>query len=42
MEAIKCGMQMSFADWIKNKQKNTYVRIEEGWRDCEFQYQWGK
>lgn len=34
--------QQIIADWIKNKQKNTYVRIEEGWRDCEFQYQWGK
>ena len=32
--------QQIIADWIKNKQKNTYVRIEEGWRDCEFQYQW--
>ncbi|MGM9803449.1 MAG: peptidylprolyl isomerase [Muribaculaceae bacterium] len=34
--------QEIIANWIKNKQKNTYVRIEEGWRDCEFQYQWGK
>ena len=34
--------QQILADWIKNKQKNTYVRIEEGWRDCEFQYEWGK
>ena len=34
--------QQIIADWIKNKQKNTYVRIEEGWRYCEFQYQWGK
>lgn len=34
--------QQIIADWIKNKQKNTYVRIEEGWRDCEFLYQWGK
>lgn len=22
--------------WLKNKIKNTYIRIEEGWRDCEF------
>lgn len=34
--------QQIIADWIKNKQKNTYVRIEDGWRDCEFQYTWGK
>lgn len=26
------------ADWIKEKQKNTYIRINEEWRDCEFQY----
>ena len=25
-------------DWIKEKQKTTYVRINEGWRDCDFQY----
>ena len=34
--------QKIIADWIKEKQKKTYVRIEEGWRDCEFQYQWAK
>ncbi|MBO4721434.1 MAG: peptidylprolyl isomerase [Muribaculaceae bacterium] len=26
--------------WIKEKQKTTYVYIEEGWRNCEFQYNW--
>lgn len=25
-------------DWIKDKQKSTYVRINEEWRDCEFLY----
>jgi len=25
-------------DWILEKQKNTYVRINEGWRNCEFKY----
>ena len=25
-------------NWIKEKQKNTYVRINEGWSDCDFQY----
>ena len=25
-------------EWILNKQKDTYVRINEGWRECEFQY----
>ena len=24
--------------WIKEKQKTTYVRINENWCDCEFQY----
>lgn len=24
--------------WIKDKQAATYVRINEGWRDCDFQY----
>lgn len=26
--------------WVEEKQKTTYVFIEEGWRDCEFQYNW--
>jgi Parvulin-like peptidyl-prolyl isomerase len=25
-------------DWILKKQKTTYVRISEGWRDCDFHY----
>lgn len=25
--------------WIENKIKETYVRIEDGWSDCEFQHQ---
>lgn len=29
--------------WISEKQKTTYVKISEGWNDCEFQYPgWGK
>lgn len=24
--------------WIRNKQKTTYVRINEGWNNCEFEY----
>lgn len=24
--------------WIREKQRTTYVRINEDWRDCEFQY----
>ena len=25
-------------EWIKKKQKETYIRIKEGWRNCEFKY----
>jgi len=25
-------------DWIAKKQKATYVRISDGWRNCDFQY----
>ena len=25
-------------DWIREKQKTTYVRINGDWRNCEFQY----
>ena len=25
-------------NWIKEKQRNTYIRINEDWRDCEFEY----
>ena len=24
--------------WIREKQKSTYVRINEEWRDCDFEY----
>ena len=30
--------QQKLEEWIKNKQKNTYIRINENWCDCEFQY----
>ena len=25
-------------EWITSKQKSTYIRISEGWRDCDFKY----
>ncbi len=28
--------------WVEEKQKKTYVYIEEGWRNCEFKYNWLK
>ena len=24
--------------WIKQKQKSTYIRINEEWRNCDFEY----
>lgn len=29
-------------DWVIQKQKSVYVYIEEGWRDCNFKYDWLK
>ena len=29
-------------DWVVQKQKSVYVYIEEGWRDCDFKYDWLK
>ncbi len=29
-------------EWVKEKQKKTYVHISEGWRHCEFKYNWRK
>lgn len=25
-------------DWIRKKQQETYIRIKEGWRNCDFKY----
>ena len=27
-------------DWVIQKQKSVYVYIEEGWRNCDFEYDW--
>ena len=29
-------------EWVEQKQKSVYVYIEEGWRDCDFKYDWLK
>lgn len=29
-------------EWVMEKQKKTYVHISEGWRNCEFKYNWRK
>lgn len=30
--------QQKLEEWIKEKQEKTYIRINENWCDCEFQY----
>ena len=30
--------QEIIAEWIKKKQRETFIRIEEGWRNCDFEY----
>ena len=25
-------------DWVEKKRRDTYVRIKEGWRNCDFRY----
>ncbi len=27
-------------DWVKEKQRTTYVYIEDNWRNCDFKYNW--
>lgn len=35
--------QETLERWIREKQRTTYVRISEGWNDCDFKYPgWGK
>ncbi|MBQ7691751.1 MAG: peptidylprolyl isomerase [Muribaculaceae bacterium] len=29
-------------NWVKEKQRTTYVYIDENWRNCEFKYDWLK
>lgn len=29
---------MIIDDWVEKKQRETFVRVEEGWRNCEFKY----
>lgn len=31
--------QQILDDWLENKIKDTYVRIEDGWRGCDFEHQ---
>ncbi|MDR3267150.1 MAG: peptidylprolyl isomerase [Tannerella sp.] len=30
--------QETLDEWIKSKQKSMYIRISEGWRECDFKY----
>ena len=29
----------TFIEWIRNKQKETYITISEEWRDCQFEFE---
>ncbi|MCC8039017.1 MAG: peptidylprolyl isomerase [Bacteroidales bacterium] len=29
-------------DWLERKINETYIRIEDGWRDCDFEHNWLK
>ncbi len=28
--------------WLAKKIKNTYIRIEDGWKNCDFKHDWNK
>ncbi|MDE6288642.1 MAG: peptidylprolyl isomerase, partial [Muribaculaceae bacterium] len=32
------GREKIIREWLSNKIQSTYVRIEDGWRGCDFQY----
>lgn len=34
--------QRIIQEWVEKKIKDTYIRIEDGWRDCDFKYNWLK
>lgn len=34
----EAGRENIIREWLNNKIKSTYVRIEDGWRGCDFQY----
>ncbi len=42
--AVEAEKSEEFIDkWIREKQKSTYVRIKQGWGECEFKYPgWGR
>lgn len=35
---LKKKKEEKIKQWIVDKQRSTYIRINENWRDCEFQY----
>ena len=34
--------QRIISDWVTKKISETYIRIEDGWNNCEFRYNWLK
>ena len=42
-KVLEVRQQETLEKWIRDKQRTTYVRISEGWNDCDFRYPgWGK
>jgi peptidyl-prolyl cis-trans isomerase SurA len=42
-KVLEMRQQETLEKWIREKQRTTYVRISEGWNDCDFKYPgWGK
>ena len=40
--ALNQKNQKVISDWIKNKAKKAYIRIDEDFSDCDFQFEWTK
>lgn len=42
-QVVAIRQEEALEKWIREKQRTTYVRISEGWNDCDFRYPgWGK
>ena len=38
----KSAKNKIIADWINKKINDTYIRIEDGWQNCDFEHNWLK
>jgi peptidyl-prolyl cis-trans isomerase SurA len=42
-KVVAIRQEEALEKWIREKQRTTYVRISDGWNDCDFRYPgWGK